>query len=177
MARVRSDHETNRRRVLIDAAQACFLQFGYAKTSLDDIAKRANVSRPLIYRSFKNKEDIFAALFEYTFVERYPAVERLLDQRLSKREKLLRACEVLVIDVWDALIGSPMVAEYYDACARLLPEAEAKHWRRLLKYTQSVLGDREVSELFMLSVDGLMADQPTTATLRRRIELLVERFV
>ncbi len=176
MPRSRSDHESTRRRVLIDAARACFLQFGYAKTSLDDIAKRAKISRPLIYRTFKNKEDIFAAVFEDTFHERYPAVEELLEQRLGKKQKLLRACEILVIDVWDALTGSPMVAEYYQACEQLLPEAEAKHWRRVLGYTEAVLGDRVLSETFMLAVDGLMADQPTTATLRRRVEILADRF-
>ena len=31
----------------------CFLQFGYAKTSMDDVASNANLSRPLIYLRFK----------------------------------------------------------------------------------------------------------------------------
>ena len=29
-----------RRRAILDAALSCFLQYGFAKTSLDDIAKR-----------------------------------------------------------------------------------------------------------------------------------------
>jgi len=171
-----SEHEVKRRRLLIEAARSCFLQFGYAKTSLDDIAKRANISRPLIYRSFKNKEDIFAAVFEFTFEERWPAAERASKGRGSKRERLFRIYELLLIEPWEEISGGPMVQEYYEMCERLIPEAESKHARLQLKFTQAVLGDREIAELFMLAADGLTIDLPKTTTLRRRLELLVARF-
>ncbi len=58
------DREDERRQAILDGAHACFLQYGFAKTSLDDIAQRAGISRPLIYRKFKNKEDILAALYD-----------------------------------------------------------------------------------------------------------------
>src|SRR5512140_3556799 len=83
-----------RRRVLLDAARACFLQFGYTKTSLDDIAKRASISRPLIYRKFKNKEALFGAVYDDTFDARYPEAEKVLAGRGTKRDKLLRIYEI-----------------------------------------------------------------------------------
>ena len=46
-----------------------------------------------------------------------------------------------------------------------------------LKYTQAVLGTKEVSEVFMLAVDGLTHDLPATKVLRRRLEVLIDRFV
>ena len=76
-----AEHDATRRRVLLDAARACFLQFGYTKTSLDDIAKRANISRPLIYRKFKNKEALFGAVYDDTFDARYPQAEQVLAGR------------------------------------------------------------------------------------------------
>jgi hypothetical protein len=39
-----------------------------------------------------------------------------------------------------------------------------------LKYTQAVLGTKEVSEVFMLAVDGLTQDLPAPKVLRRRLE-------
>ena len=169
--------QTERRRLLVEAARSCFLQFGFAKTSLDDIAKRANISRPLIYRTFKNKEDIFAAVFEFTFEDRWPAAEKASKSREPKKERLLRIYELLLIEPWEEISGGPMLDEYFDACERLIPKAEEKHARLQLKYTQAVLGDRELSELFMLAADGLTIDLPSTATLRRRLQLLVGRFV
>ncbi len=35
---------------VLQAARWCFLNFGFAKTSLDDIGKRAGISRTLLYR-------------------------------------------------------------------------------------------------------------------------------
>ena len=48
------DRDAARRRVILDAARDCILKFGYAKSSLEDIAKQAAISRPLIYRKFKS---------------------------------------------------------------------------------------------------------------------------
>ena len=58
------DRDAARRRVILDAARECILKFGYAKSSLEDIAKQAAVSRPLIYRKFESKEEIFGAVLK-----------------------------------------------------------------------------------------------------------------
>ena len=49
------DRDAARRRVILDAARDCILKFGYAKCSLEDIAKQA-ATRPLIYRKFKTAD-------------------------------------------------------------------------------------------------------------------------
>jgi AcrR family transcriptional regulator len=165
-----------RRRAIIEAARHCFLKFGYGKTSLDDIAKQANLSRPLIYRKFKNKEEVFAAVYEHVFATRYPAAEAVLTGTGTRRDKLLRVYEILLIEPWVEVSGAPMSAEFYDACARLLPKVQAKYERLRLKCTQEILGSREVAEVFMLAVDGLESDLPTPPVLRRRLQLLVDRF-
>ncbi|SEU22882.1 TetR/AcrR family transcriptional regulator [Stigmatella erecta] len=166
-----------RRKAILEAARGCFLQFGYAKTSLDDIAQRANISRTLIYRKFKNKDDIFSALLDFMFEERYPKADAVLAGPGGKRDKLLQVYELLVVEPWGELAGTPMVAEFYEACSRLFPEVDSKHERLRLKYTQAVLEPKEIAELFMLAVDGLLADLPPVRTLRRRLQLLAERFV
>lgn len=55
-----SEREAKRLAVLQAAAQA-FTETGYHATSLDDIARRLNVTKPTIYYYVKNKEEI---LFE-----------------------------------------------------------------------------------------------------------------
>jgi TetR/AcrR family transcriptional regulator, transcriptional repressor of aconitase len=170
-------HDATRRRVLLDAARACFLQFGYTKTSLDDIARRANLSRPLIYRKYKNKEALFGAVYDDTFDAQYPQAEQVLAGRGSKRDKLVRIYELVVIETWAIMMTSPMAAEFYEACMRVLPEIHAKHERRLFELTKGLLGTKEVTEVFMLAVDGQMTDLPSVSVLRKRVQLLIERFV
>ena len=171
------ERDAQRRKEILGAARECFLQFGYAKTSLDDIAKRAGISRPLIYRKFKNKEDVFTAVYEDLMEGLYPGVEAVLAGKSSAREKLLGVYEHLLLEPWEMLSAAPMAAEFYQACSKVLPEVEARHERLRLKYTQAVLGSKELSEVFMLAVDGLGVDLPSPRVLRRRLQVLVERFV
>ena len=42
---------------LVDAAEACFTRFGVAKTTLEDIATKAGVSRATVYRYFEGGRD------------------------------------------------------------------------------------------------------------------------
>jgi AcrR family transcriptional regulator len=49
---------------LLDSAAACFLESGYAATSLDSVAKRARVTKGAIYHHFASKRDLFMAVLE-----------------------------------------------------------------------------------------------------------------
>ena len=42
---------------------------------------------------------------------------------------------------------------------------------------QGILGSKDAAEVFLLSLDGLQGDLPSAKVLRRRVELLIERFV
>jgi len=162
--------------VILDAARACFLQFGYAKTSLDDIAKRAGLSRPLLYRMFKNKEDIYGAVYDDLFDAQYPIAARALTGRGSRRDKLLRVCEAVIVEPWQVVMNGPMAREFYDACSRVAPEVLAKHERKLAELVREVLGNRDLTEVFLCAMEGLMMDVPTSTVLRKRLAVLVDRF-
>jgi len=55
------DAEAARER-LMDAAEACVEQYGVAKTTMDDIAKMAGVSRPTVYRHFSDRDSLILAV-------------------------------------------------------------------------------------------------------------------
>jgi AcrR family transcriptional regulator len=56
--------EQNRREGIILAAQKLFSQFGPRKTSVDEIARLAQVSKGTIYNYFKSKEEIYSAVVQ-----------------------------------------------------------------------------------------------------------------
>lgn len=64
---------------LLEAALTVFYHRGVAHTSLDAIAKAAGVTRGALYWHFKNKEDLFDALFQVHFAD----IEYQLDQVLQ----------------------------------------------------------------------------------------------
>ncbi|MFN3254376.1 MAG: TetR/AcrR family transcriptional regulator [Ilumatobacter sp.] len=47
---------------LLDAAEACFGQFGIAKTTVEDIAKQASVSRATVYRYFAGRDAVVSGV-------------------------------------------------------------------------------------------------------------------
>ena len=54
------------RKTLLLAATAVFLEKGYDGTSMDDVAARAEVSKPTVYKYFSDKEQLFAAIVRAT---------------------------------------------------------------------------------------------------------------
>ncbi len=53
-----------KRAAILDAALRLFSQYGYRRTSIDDIAREAEIAKGTVYLSFKSKEEIFRALCE-----------------------------------------------------------------------------------------------------------------
>jgi AcrR family transcriptional regulator len=53
---------SDKRTKILEAAKSCFIQFGFEKTTLDDIGKRLNLNKSSLYYYFKNKEEIFTAV-------------------------------------------------------------------------------------------------------------------
>ena len=43
------------------AAEALFSEHGYAGTSMDEVARRAGVTKPVVYDHFRSKEDLLGA--------------------------------------------------------------------------------------------------------------------
>jgi len=46
----------------LDAAEACFERYGVVKTTMEDIAKMAGVSRPTVYRHFSDRDSLILAV-------------------------------------------------------------------------------------------------------------------
>ena len=70
-----------------------------------------------------------------------------------------------------------MAGEFFDVCERLDPEIEALHRRVATECVARILGgDEAAAEVFLLALDGLLSDEPTTAVLEQRVQLLTARF-
>ncbi|WP_307864666.1 TetR/AcrR family transcriptional regulator [Allobranchiibius sp. CTAmp26] len=68
-----------RRAQLLEAAQAVFADSGYHAASMDEIAIRASVSKPVLYQHFPGKLDLYLALIDRHTNE----VPRLVQEALA----------------------------------------------------------------------------------------------
>lgn len=55
---------TERRQQLIEIAKSLFADRGYDGTSIEEIAQRANVSKPVVYEHFGGKEGLYAVVVD-----------------------------------------------------------------------------------------------------------------
>lgn len=67
---------------ILDAAAACFMERGYAATSIDDVARRLRATKGRIYHHFSSKADLFAQIFRTGMDMNFAAIEpfRSLDE-------------------------------------------------------------------------------------------------
>ena len=89
---------TDRQTLVLDSALATFARFGYRKTSMEDVARAAHISRPGLYFLFSSKEALFHA-----------AVTQALDRDIAAVEHVLadagRPLTVRLIEAFDQWAG------------------------------------------------------------------------
>jgi Transcriptional regulator len=102
-----SPRSSAKRVAVLNAAQECFLEHGYASTSMDMVAARAGVSKATIYAHFQNKDDLFGAIisrFCDTHAEGLGTVE--VDVSLDGRSALtLLARHLLTMLIQPEVLG------------------------------------------------------------------------
>ncbi|MFB7941498.1 TetR/AcrR family transcriptional regulator [Streptomyces sp. NPDC056049] len=67
MARVSQEHLDARRRQILDGAARCFARNGFHATSMQDVLTEAGLSAGAVYRYFRSKDELIAAIAEETF--------------------------------------------------------------------------------------------------------------
>jgi AcrR family transcriptional regulator len=60
----RLEYSESTRQALVDSAVELFTERGYAATSLDEVAKRARVTKGALYHHFSGKQALFEAAFD-----------------------------------------------------------------------------------------------------------------
>lgn len=90
---------------ITEAALAAFAEKGYAATRVDEVAKRAGVSKGLLYLYFKTKEELFKSVIRSLVVPRIDALTKIVDQSELSSEEFLRGP---FLDFAKKMPGSPI---------------------------------------------------------------------
>lgn len=80
--------KSERREQLLDAALDSFFKQGFAAARMEDIARRAGVSKGTLYLYFASKEDIFLAIIDSVARPRLESLEQIVDQSTGLLETL-----------------------------------------------------------------------------------------
>ncbi|WP_409294800.1 TetR family transcriptional regulator [Peribacillus sp. SCS-26] len=78
----------NRKQLILEAAAKSFSLFGYKATTMDQVAKIADVGKGTIYTFFRNKEELFREIVESLIEEMKREADMTLNPSVSLHENI-----------------------------------------------------------------------------------------
>lgn len=112
MARRTKEEALETRNHILDMAERVFLEKGVSRTSLDDIAAAAGVTRGAIYWHFKNKADLFDALMQRVSLP----LEEVTPNPDGGVEDPLGEVRALALRVIGRVTGDPQIRRVQEIC-------------------------------------------------------------
>jgi AcrR family transcriptional regulator len=82
---------------ILDAAVVEFEQHGFRRVALDDVARRAGISRTTIYRRFRNKDELIAAVIERENVTLFADIALELKQAAPQSNYYVEAFTLAIL--------------------------------------------------------------------------------
>jgi AcrR family transcriptional regulator len=181
-----------RRAGILDAALRVFGQYGYRRTSMDDIAREAQIGKGTIYLSFASKEEVFQALAQ-RLAQRMLAGAEAASRRPGTTADKLAAMHAAWFGTYaDTISRSPHAADLLDAKHHLsadLAADAASRYQRLVRdvITEAAAGELDLepagltpgtaAELLIASARGLEPSASSPAAYRRQLTTLVRVMI
>jgi AcrR family transcriptional regulator len=178
---------------ILDAALARFSSYGFRRTSMEDIAAEAGLSRAALYLQFRNKDEIFRSLSQVLHEEALGRAVKALGEKGPLVERLRAAFEGMSLRLVGIVYGSPHGGELLDERNRLSGDLAAQTGRRFQNALTAAfrraaregevdlaarrMTPAEAAELLRQAVSGLKGPGLTVETYRTRLAALVRVFV
>ena len=119
--------ETRRTRIL-EGALKVFLAYGYVRSTMDDIARAARLSRPALYLVFKNKADIYRAIASCLLTRSVARAREALSGEGAFAERVMAALDVALFQTMAMIHESPHGEEILDMRNSLAADL-IENWR------------------------------------------------
>ena len=189
-----------KRERILDAALSQFAAYGFARTSMADIANAAKMSRPAVYLHFGNKEEIFHAVLEAILGRAYALAQSALSTPPTTAGRTRAQLETLIgaqlteflqryhgdlMELFtETMHGDELLAAEHTHSVDVLEKAAKRSKAGLTRYFNELaaLGSFDAKrsgqpaarwvELILLSPRGLKQDKPSVAQYRRRLNTL-----
>jgi AcrR family transcriptional regulator len=130
--------EDARRTRILEGARQAFLAYGFQRTTMDDIARAAEISRPALYLMFKNKTDIYRALAAVHTSEMIATAEAVLSGEGPLSERLESSFNC-ILTMAAEVEASPHGHEILDMKNSLAGEIIVEWRRRMVELVEAAV--------------------------------------
>jgi AcrR family transcriptional regulator len=141
--------EEARRTQILDAAMKCFVQLGIARTSVQDVARAARVSRGTVYRYFEDRQVLIDAAIEYGAQEYYREAAAAMAKKSTLAEQVGAIAEVVARTLVEHRTRNRLMDDDADLMRHIIAGSDATVRRTtdfLLPYVKGAKARGEVAK-------------------------------
>ena len=152
-----------RRAQLVDVARGLFAERGYDGTSVEEVAARAGVSKPVVYEHFGGKEGLYAVVVDREMTRLLAGVTEALQSEGHPRTVLERAALALLdyvetsTDGFRILVRDSPVAQSTGTFASLLSDATGHVEHILVEQFEARRLDASFAPMYAQMLVGMVA--------------------
>ncbi len=175
-----------KKKLIMDTAMHLFASEGFYKTSISEIARKAGISKGLMYNYFESKDDLLLRIVTEGMEEMFGLFDTNQDGELSKEELLgfidqscrLLKSRTLYWKLYFSIVAQPQVLSMFGT--RFM-EMLQPFWELVRKYFQKMgAGNPDAEAVLLYSIlDGLAfnyVQNPGNFPLDEIREILIKRY-
>ncbi|XOQ07412.1 MAG: hypothetical protein ACFWUK_01025 [Serratia liquefaciens] len=177
-----------RRITILEAAYRLFIRLGYRNVSMKDIAEECRISRPTLYRFFRNKEAIIEGLIEKQFSECLTVTRGLtINSNIPLQARLETFFETWIVAPAAPVIETEVGRDLLFNVALYVPIAVDKHYEQLEAHLVEIigpdLGDNgsvaadKLAHILILAAKGVKSSSKSLLELRELVSTLIAMAV
>lgn len=167
--------------MILNAARTLFERYGYRKTSMQDIAQAAGISRPTLYAAFADKEAVFSALVRSVTEQNEAATALVLARTSGIRDRLRAVLDIWIVERYAATFAASGSSDIVESAAISAPEAMGVFWdvcsRRVSEVLEDIAEERyrsAVVRVLVAAARDFKATAQSVADLSVSIDTLVD---
>lgn len=159
VSKLKSDNRIDdpKRARILEGAKQVFLAYGYSRTTMDDIARAVDMSRPALYLLFRNKADIFRAVGQLFLDQSRRGACRALRQEGPLEARLMEALDRALFSLFRTMEASPHGQEIIDMENRIAADILAEWRQGLIDAFAGAIGEEARRRDVSLEERGLSA--------------------
>ena len=131
----------DKRGTIIAAAFDVFINYGFRKTSMDDIARAAGMSRPALYQVFRNKTEIFRAASMGLLEVLGHTARKAFDSDKPFEERLYDSIDQSILAVHRKIDATPHGAELMGVNEEIASDIEAQWCDQMVEAIAAGISD------------------------------------
>ncbi|RDK11301.1 TetR/AcrR family transcriptional regulator [Cupriavidus lacunae] len=98
---------TDKQLQVIQAAYGVFFRYGFARTTMGDLAKAAGMSRPALYLVYCGKEEVFQAVVAWMGDNLLETIQSTLKEDWPLERKLMHVLELCIARPYEQVRANP----------------------------------------------------------------------